>query len=152
MKRCFRPAVYLVIGIVLLVAILWVWQSSRMMPLPSDSKLADQVKIIVSSGWPWLAIKDVVVEEKSRETSGWQIKFVYTLTIMHDENVLHHTEIERFRRFLPMCDGVPLQAGNSCKIEETLLFILTDDYGWVPNIAVKYRPEILPRISSKLSG
>ena len=145
-----RRSVYLIAGVVLLIAGLWIWQSGRITPLSSDSQLVDQVKIIVSNGWPWLKISDVAVIEKSRESNGWRIKFVYTLTIMRDESALPQTEIERFRRFLPMCGEVNLQTGHNCTVEETLLFILTDDYGWVPEMAVKYMPKILPQLANKL--
>ena len=149
-KRRARPAFYVIASLVLLVGVFWAWQSNRTRPLPDDSQLAGQVKILISNGWSWLAIDNVTVAEKFKESNGWLVKFAYTLTVMRDESALPPTEIERFRRFLPMCDGVNVQTGGSCAVEETLLFIFTDDYGWVPELAVKYRPEILPYITGKL--
>ena len=148
-RRPARRVVLIILCAILLGIVIFVWQLNRTAPLPSNEQLVAQAEKLASMGWSWLEIKDMKVVATIKESRGWRITFDYSVVVKCDESDLPDMEVERFRKFLPMCMDTPLLAGNSCQVTEELMFVYTDDYNWVPEIVLEYRKEMLPYIPGR---
>ena len=118
-------------------------------PDPPDAEaLKKNMAATISVGWGWLHAENVALVHGNYEGKGYAASFEYDLVIDVDGSLLDEGQKERFARFLPMCAHVPLLRGERCHLGETLLFVEVEKYGWVPELAVRLTPELLPKIAA----
>jgi hypothetical protein len=124
---------------------LWFLVSSD--AVPDDALLTKRVTAAVNLGWGWLCAEDVRVVAREKRGGKYTVTFSYSVVIDKDEDELPPEERERFRQFLPMCSYLPIARGTSCPLRETMLFADTKEYGWMPELFIQYRPEMLQDIA-----
>lgn len=119
---------------------------------PDEGVFIQRLESLVNVGWNSLHIADpkVVWTEKTR--FGYQVAFAYQVVFTQDENQMAPEEVERIRHFLPSCADVPLVTNNQCSVEETLLFIETENFGWMPENVVRFSPHLLPILAKEGQG
>lgn len=131
----------------MLVCMLMVNACSFFEKKPDDALFVQRLESLVSIGWTSLNMAEpkVVWTEKTR--FGYQVAFEYQVVFTQDEKEIAPEEVERIRHFLPSCADVPLKINNRCTVEETLLFIETENFGWMPENVVRFSPHLLPLLA-----
>lgn len=116
---------------------------------PDEAIFIQRLESLVNIGWDSVRIANpkVVWTEKTR--FGYQVAFAYQVVFTQNENQISPEEVERIRHFLPSCVDVPIQANNQCAVEETLLFVETDNFGWMPENVVRFSPHLLPILAQE---
>ena len=117
---------------------------------PDESILEDRLAATVNLGWGWVKAENVSLEKKEDTETGIMGTFSYTLVIQKDAHLLPPEAIATFRTHVPQCRSVPIQKGKRCSLEETLLFVESSTFGWVPEIVVRQRPELLNYIANTI--
>lgn len=115
---------------------------------PEDSILEKRLSATIDLGWGWVKAENVVLNDSHQTGEGVIGSFTYDLVIQKDAHLLPQTAVDTFRKFIPQCNSVPIQKGKRCVIEETLLFVESSSYGWVPEVVTRLRPELLGPISA----
>lgn len=116
---------------------------------PDESILENRLAATIDLGWGWVKAENVSLEKKEDTESGIMGTFSYTLVIQKDAHLLPPEAITTFRTYVPQCRSVPIQKGKRCSLEETLLFVESTTFGWVPDVVVQQRPELLVHIADK---
>lgn len=132
-------------AVTLTAGCLWFFASSG--SAPDDALLARRMNAAINLGWGWLHAEDVRVVAQEKRGGNYAVTFSYSVVIDKDENELSLEERERFRQFLPMCSHLPIARGTACPLRETMLFADTKEYGWMPELFIQYRPEMLQAIA-----
>ena len=143
-----RKSTFAVAGlaVVLLAGGLWFFVSSG--AAPDDAMLTQRMSAAINLGWGWLRAEDVRVVTREKRGGNYAVTFSYSVLIDKDEDELPPEERERFRQFLPMCSHLPIARGIPCPLRETMLFADTKEYGWMPELFIQYRPEMLQAIAA----
>jgi len=134
-----------VCALVFLAGYRWFVASSD--PAPDDALLARRMNAAINLGWGWLHAEDVRVVGREKSGGKYAVTFSYSVVIDKNEDELPQEEQERFRQFLPMCSYLPIARGISCPLRETMFFADTKEYGWMPELFIQYRPELLQAIA-----
>lgn len=116
-------------------------------PGPDEGILEDRLAATIDLGWGWIKAENVNLEKSEITDTGIIGKFSYTLVIEKDAHLLPQEAIITFRTHVPQCKSVPIQKGKRCTLEETLLFVESSTFGWVPEVVVRQRPELLEYIA-----
>lgn len=124
---------------------LWLFASSG--SAPDDALLTRRMNAAINLGWGWLRAEDVRVVAQKKNGGKYAVTFSYFMVIDKDEDELPPEERERFRQFLPMCSDLPIARGTVCPLREAMLFADTKEYGWMPELFIQYRPEMLQAIA-----
>jgi len=115
---------------------------------PEDALLIRRMHAVINLGWGWLHAKDLRIVAREKKGGDYAVTFSYAVLVDKDASALPPEEQERFRRFLPMCSDLPIAKGTSCTVqEEEMLFVNTEKYGWMPELLVRYRPELLQSVA-----
>ena len=116
---------------------------------PDETVFIQRLESLVNVGWNSLHIADpkIVWTEKTR--FGYQVAFAYQVVFTQDEKQMAPEEVERIRHFLPSCADIPLVTNNQCSVEETLLFVETENFGWMPENVVRFSPHLLPILAKE---
>ena len=116
---------------------------------PDETVFIQRLESLVNVGWNSLHIADpkIVWTEKTR--FGYQVAFAYQVVFTQDEKEIAPEEVERIRHFLPSCADIPLVTNNQCSVEETLLFVETENFGWMPENVVRFSPHLLPILAKE---
>jgi len=133
------------LALALAAAALWLLVFSD--SVPDDALLIRRMNASINLGWGWLHTKDMRVVAREKKGSNYSVTFSYSVVIDRDEALLPPEERERFRRFLSMCSAIPITRGASCPLEEEMLFVNTKEYGWMPELFIRLRPEMLQAIA-----
>jgi hypothetical protein len=132
-------------AVALTAGCLWFFASSG--SAPDDALLTRRMNAAINLGWGWLRAEDVRVVAREKKGGKYAVTFSYSVVIDKDEDELPPEERERFREFLPMCSHLPVAKGTACPLRETMLFADTKEYGWMPDLFIHYRPEMLQAIA-----
>jgi len=136
-----------VAGFAVLAAAGCLWFFASVGVAPDNALLTKRMTAAVNLGWGWLRAEDVRVVAREKRGGKYSVTFSYSVVIDKDEDELPPEERERFRQFLPMCSYLPIARGTSCPLRETLFFADTKEYGWMPELFIQYRPEMLQAIA-----
>ncbi|MDR2726829.1 MAG: hypothetical protein LBC10_02400 [Deltaproteobacteria bacterium] len=145
MKPSNPKRVFAVAGVVIAAACLWFFASSG--SAPDEALLIRRMRATISLGWGWLHAKDMRVVAYEKKGEKYAVTFSYSVVIDRDEAALPLEERERFRRFLPMCSELPIAQGTACSLQEEMLFTKTKEYGWMPELFARFRPELLQAVA-----
>lgn len=113
---------------------------------PDEDTLEQRLATTIDLGWGWLKAENVILQQTETTNRGIMGTFSYTLVIQKDAHLLPQDAVTTFRKHIPQCKSVPIQKGKRCTLEETLLFVESATYGWVPDIIAQERPELLEYI------
>jgi len=123
------------------------WFSVPSGSAPDETLLIRRTEASIVLGWGWLHTQDMRIVALEKKGDKYAVTFSYSVVIDRDEAALPQEEQERFRRFLPMCSHLPIARGMSCPLREEMIFVHTKEYGWMPELFVSYRPEMLQAIA-----
>ncbi len=115
--------------------------------LPSRELLRLRAEAVINLGWNFLHAEEITVDGLERGGKGCRADLSYMLVLDRDEAQLAPEQAERFRRFLPMCADVELRRGNRCFVRESMIFVDTETYGWMPEPLVQLQPQALPLVA-----
>jgi hypothetical protein len=116
---------------------------------PDDDILRQRMNAIIAMGWSRLHAENMsVVQGECTGKGGCEARFTYDLVLDDDGPTWSEEEKTRFARFLPMCAGMDMRRGARCRVGETMLFVDTPEYGWMPEPAVRLMPGNLARIAA----
>ncbi|MDR1947513.1 MAG: hypothetical protein LBQ51_10175 [Desulfovibrio sp.] len=116
---------------------------------PDGKILQQRMSAVIDMGWPWLHVENMSVASLDlKDKNRCEVRFVYELVFDVDGPALSEDEKSRFSQFLPMCADTDLRKGARCKVGETMLFVVTREYGWMPEPAVRVTPWNLARIAA----
>ena len=134
-----------VVVMALAAAGMWFFASSG--SAPDEALLNRRMEASIALGWGWLRAKDMRVVACERKGDNYAVSFSYVVVIDKDEAALPLEERERFRRFLPMCSTLPIAKGTACSLQEEMRFVHSKEHGWMPELFVRLRPELLQAIA-----
>jgi hypothetical protein len=116
---------------------------------PADAVLLQRMNALITMGWPSLHVENIsVIHGECTGKGSFEAKFTYDLVLDADGPSLSEEEKTRFVRFLPMCAGMEMVRGARCRVDETMLFVETPEYGWMPEPAVRLTPGNLAWIAA----
>lgn len=133
-------------AVALTAGCLWFFASSG--SAPDDALLTKRMNAAINLGWGWLRAEDIRVVAQEKRGGNYAVTFSYSVVLDKDEDELPLEERERFRQFLPMCSDFPIARGTACPLQETMLFADSKEYGWMPELFIQYRPEMLQAIAN----
>jgi|GEM_PF-1998141 len=114
----------------------------------AEEELVARARASIAVSWGWLDAADVRVLEKECTERGCRARLAYTLVVKQDESRLTPKQVAQFRQYLAQCASTPLARGATCALTEELLFVETPDFGWMPDLYARQRPDLLPAIAA----
>ena len=138
----------LVVTVLVLGAAACAWLFLASPAKPDEALLARRMKGSIVLGWGWLHAEKVSVIALEKQGDNYAVSFDYVVILDKDEAALSPQEQARFRQFLPMCSDLPIARGTSCPLQEEMTFVNTREHGWMPELFIRYRPEMLPAIAA----
>ena len=115
---------------------------------PDDSLLTRRLSAVINLGWNWLQAEEVRIVAREKREGKYAVIVSYSVLIGKDADELSPEERARFRQYLPMCSHLPIARGTSCSIQETVLFVDAKEYGWMPELVIQYRPEMMQAVAA----
>lgn len=115
-------------------------------PTPDRALLEKRTRAAIELGWGWLGAENMQVRNLECSGNRCNVTFSYTVVVKAEETTLDQAEKSRFRTYLPMCEKIPLNKGSRCELEESITYIDTPEYGWMPEAFVQHQPAMLLKI------
>lgn len=114
---------------------------------PEAAVLEQRTKALIDVGWSWLHAENVRLLRASWQGERYIGIFEYEIVSDVEMGLLPEFEKERFSIFLAMCEGRMINIGSRCHVLESISFIETDEYGWMPELSLHLGKEQLAFIS-----
>lgn len=115
---------------------------------PDPRQLEQRTATLIAVGWQWLHAENMSFKGGGRRGEFYAADFDYEIVIDVDGVTLSEFEKERFATFLSVCAGMDVKPQARCRIFETVNFVKTETYGWMPEIAVRLMPGYLAEIAA----
>jgi hypothetical protein len=112
---------------------------------PEEEVLEQRTKAFIDIGWSWLHAENVRFLRGSWEGDRYLGVFEYEVVSDAQMDLLPEAEKERFAVFLPMCLGRNMNTG--CHVLETVPFVRSGEYGWMPEFSLRLGREQLAFIA-----
>lgn len=114
---------------------------------PETALLEKRATALITLGWKWLHAEKMVITRQSELDGRYTALCQYDVVLEADVSALPQEEQERYRNFLPLCAENTLVLGERCHVSESMNFVFTEEFGWMPEPAVLYAPNLLPDIA-----
>ena len=146
--RCFGLFRYLAIAIFLGATFLPLTACSLFDDTPDEDIAIQRLSAMVALGWESLQIESVQVQGMEKTGNGVNVDFVYNIVFTRDKSEMSAQEQLMVQNYLPMCASVSQVKGEKCRVEESMVFVQTENFGWMPELAVRYNRHKLDAIAN----
>jgi hypothetical protein len=114
---------------------------------PEAVVLEQRTRAFIDIGWSWLHAENIRFLRGSWQGERYLAVLEYEIVSDAELELLSEFEKERFSFFLPMCADRTIQAGSRCRLAETVPFVNSGEYGWMPEFSLRLGDEQLAFIA-----